>query len=484
MAASPDSEVRVCDRYEIHAPIARGGMATVRLGRLRGVAGFSRVVAIKELHPHLASDPEFVAMLLDEARLASRIRHPNVVTVLDLISQDESVLLVMEYIHGVSLRRLLRRARKGEVGLEPAVAVAIVVDALCGLEAAHSATSEEGEPLGIVHRDVSPHNLLVGADGVTRVLDFGIAKAAARSQTTREGMLKGKLSYMAPELLRGSVATPRADVYAAGVVLWEALTSRELFRANSEAELLGRVLEGVVVPPSRVRPGLPAELDEVVTRALSRQPEPRFESAAAMASALSAAFTPAPKIDVARRVDQLAGSALEKQQQRVNRVERGPGVVEDESTAGLDGPGPTRTAVPQEAAATPAETIRIDTSDSERPLRSRAVLGLGAAAALLIGGALALGVSHAPPPGRLATGGFGNAHRAFGTTTRVLQAAVHESPVRPPVLPPSPPAPTESASRPGPAWRPAAPNCNPPVAPDASGILRVKPGCAKPPNTP
>src|SRR4030088_3091893 len=178
-------------------------MATVHFGRLQGAAGFARSVAIKSLHPQYAKDPDFVAMFLDEARLAARIAHPNVVPTLDVVSQGDDLLLVMEYVRGSALSRLVRPlTQKGE-RMPQRIAGSIVSGVLRGLHAAHEAKSEIGEPLDIVHRDVSPQNVLVGTDGIARVLDFGVAKAAGRCYTTRDGNIKGKVPYMAPEQLEG-----------------------------------------------------------------------------------------------------------------------------------------------------------------------------------------------------------------------------------------------------------------------------------------
>src|SRR5580704_13437939 len=188
-------------RYTIYGKIASGGMASVCFGRLLGGEGFARTVAIKRLHPHLAEDPEFRATLIDEARMAARIHHPNVVPTLDVVTADGELMLVMEYVRGESLARLLKieRARSRRVPLH--IVSAIGSGSLNGLHAAHEATSDSGEPLGIVHRDVSPQNLLVGVDGLARVIDFGVAKAAGRLQTTSDGAIKGKVAYMAPEQL-------------------------------------------------------------------------------------------------------------------------------------------------------------------------------------------------------------------------------------------------------------------------------------------
>ena len=206
---------RTVGRYGLFDPIAAGGMASVYLGRLKGAAGFERTVAIKCLHPGLTRDAETVSMLLDEAHIASRIRAPNVVPILDVISEDGEIFLVMEYVHGESLAKLVREAARRAEAIEPAIAVGITVDFLRGLHAAHEARADDGSPLGIVHRDVSPQNVMVGADGVSRIVDFGIAKAATRAQTTQEGQIKGKLGYMAPEQLRSEPVDGRTDSFAA-----------------------------------------------------------------------------------------------------------------------------------------------------------------------------------------------------------------------------------------------------------------------------
>src|SRR5262245_13846810 len=245
--------MRAIGRYALHDSIASGGMATVHLGRAMGDAGFARVVAIKRLHPHFAKDPEFRAMLLDEARLLARVRHPNVVSTLDVVASDDDLFLVLEYVEGESLGRLLRAAAARGDRAPPSVIASIVIDLLHGLHAAHEATDERGVALGIVHRDVSRQNVMVGADGVARMVDFGVAKAAGRAQVTREGQVKGKLGYMAPEQLRGAELDRRADVYATSVVLWESLVGE-------------RLPEGEKKAPSGVVPGLPPALDAVVLR--------------------------------------------------------------------------------------------------------------------------------------------------------------------------------------------------------------------------
>jgi eukaryotic-like serine/threonine-protein kinase len=290
--------VLVGDRYAIYQKIAAGGMATVHFGRLRGGAGFARTVAIKRLHPHLTEEPDFVSMMIDEARLVARVHHPNVVPTLDVVAVDGELLIVMEYVQGESLGRLLslESARRRPIPLP--IVSAIISGVLHGLHAAHEARSDRGEPLGIVHRDISPQNVMVGVDGVSRVIDFGVAKAAGRLQTTREGVVKGKVPYMAPEQVSGKPATRSTDIYSVGIVLWETITQRRLFRAEDEAHLIALVLAGAADPPSRYVPDLPGALVAITMRALARNPDERFATAHEMALVLEQALPPAQPREV------------------------------------------------------------------------------------------------------------------------------------------------------------------------------------------
>ena len=309
-------------RYELFEAVARGGMASVHLGRLLGDDGFVRVVAIKRLHPQFASDPEFVSMLRDEARLASRIRHPNVVAVTDIVSESGELSLVMDYVPGESLSRLMRSAR-----VPPAIASSLMLGVLAGLHAAHEARDEAGSALDLVHRDVSPHNVLVGTDGLAHVIDFGIAKARGRSTMTREGDLKGKLAYMAPEQIRRGPVTRAADIYAAAVTLWELLAGRRLFDADNEASLVVQVLTGASEPPSRVAGALPAGVDDVVMRGLAPEPTRRYPSARAMADALERALAPASHAEVALWLETHAHDALAARARAMEAAERGHGLA-------------------------------------------------------------------------------------------------------------------------------------------------------------
>ena len=307
-------------RYLVFDQIAHGGMASVHLGCLSGPVGFRRVVAVKRLHPQFATDPAFSAMLVDEATIAGRIHHPNVAGVMDVIQEERGLALVIEYVHGLSLAELLSLARKRSEAVPPAIAVAIVVGMLRGLHAAHELTDAEGRPAEVVHRDVSPHNVLVGVDGIPRLIDFGIAKAASRSAATREGQLKGRLRYMAPEQFN-KAAERRSDVYAAAVVLWEALVGRPLF-SGDEGQLLYQTLSVAPAPPSEHAAGVGRALDAAVLRALSKAARDRHPSAAAFADALHAALEPASPSSVGRWVERLGVDALAERTRIVRAIEQ------------------------------------------------------------------------------------------------------------------------------------------------------------------
>ncbi len=303
--------MRRVGRYVLHEQIAAGGMATVHRGSIDG-GDTGATVAIKRLHPHVAAAPGAIEMFMDEARLSARVRHRNIVTTLDIVRDESELFLVMEYVDGVSLAVLARTLKERGERIPLPIASAIVLDVLAGLAAVHDATDDHGQPLSIVHRDVSPQNVLVGVDGVARVLDFGIAKAAVRLQPTTKDTVKGKLHYMAPEQLLDEPVDGRTDQFATAAVLWGMLTGERLFEASSEGAIVAKVLEGVVVAPSKYAAEVPSALDDVVLRALARSRDERFPTCDAMASALRHAVTPAPSEDVGRWVTSVAGDAPPK----------------------------------------------------------------------------------------------------------------------------------------------------------------------------
>lgn len=295
-------------------------MATVHLARAQGPAGFARTVVVKRLHAALARDPQFATVLVHEARIAARLHHPNVVATLDVVNDEGHFCLVLEYVHALSLAALSTNDPAHNLRVPPRVACAIASGVLFGLHAAHEARDEQGRALEIVHRDVSPQNILVGEYGVPRLIDFGIARARMHAQSTTAGRLKGKLGYLAPEQLSGRPATRQSDIYATGVVLWELLTGRRLFSGANEAWVLEQIRLGYVDPPSKYEPSLPESLDNVVLRALSTEPSDRYETARAAALALQDAMAPASVTEVGDWVATRGGSILQRRAQRIAEI--------------------------------------------------------------------------------------------------------------------------------------------------------------------
>jgi len=294
MDASSDEIERVLSgapqlgRYTLGRCLGRGGMASVYVARLRTSEAFEKLFAIKVIHPHLVDNPKLINMFLHEARIAARIDHTNVCGVVDFGRAGGSPFLVMEYQHGKPLGALARRAWKnGEVPYE--IAGRVVADAARGLHAAHELCDADGNPAHVVHRDVAPKNIFVRYDGVTKVLDFGVARSSDELRdATKSGEVRGTLTYMAPEQLMGEPPDRRIDVWALGVILWEITTGSRLFERGSDGEVTAAVLNAVVPSPATVRPGYPGELAAIVMRALARDPLARFATAKALADAIEA----------------------------------------------------------------------------------------------------------------------------------------------------------------------------------------------------
>jgi eukaryotic-like serine/threonine-protein kinase len=263
-------------------------MASVHLARMDGPGGFQKWVAIKRIHPNLVEDDQFVDMFLDEARIAAGINHANVAQVFDLGKDEGTYWIAMEYLHGEPLREVMRRCEDRRLTISPDVAARICADAAEGLHAAHELRGKNGQLLGLVHRDVTPHNLFITYEGYTKVVDFGIAKVADRLSETRAGTLKGKLAYMSPEQVRGQDDVDRTtDVFALGVVLWELTTGHRLFRMDTDLDTLEKVQACVVPPPSTVSAGYPIELESVVMKALAKKKADRFPTAREFSRALN-----------------------------------------------------------------------------------------------------------------------------------------------------------------------------------------------------
>jgi len=278
-------------KYELLATIGTGGMASVILARQRGPAGFEKVVVIKVVHPHMAQDQVAVNMLLDEAKVASQIDHQNVVHTYELGEAGGTFYIVMEYLAGESLAQVIKAARAGaRPAFDPYLAARIVADAAAGLHHAHELKDFSGTPLEVVHRDVSPGNIVVLYNGAVKVVDFGIAKAHGRVTSTQDGELKGKYGYMSPEQIKNEPLDRRSDVFSLGVVLWEALAQKRLFQADNVAAILMQILGGERFPPSQFRPGVPPALDAITLAALHPDPRGRFQTAEDMKRALEDAI--------------------------------------------------------------------------------------------------------------------------------------------------------------------------------------------------
>lgn len=394
----------VVGRYVLHAPIARGGMATIHLARLLGAEGFSRTVAAKRLHPQFTEDAEFLKMFLDEARIASKVHHPNVVPMLDVVQSGTEVILVQEYVHGVPFDKLLRAVNQQKKVLPIGVVVAIVSGMLAGLHAAHEATDELGHALGIVHRDVSPQNVIVGIDGIPRLLDFGVAKATLSSHVTRAGVFKGKLAYTSPELLQG-IVTQSTDIYAASVVLWEALAGRRLYIAMNEAELVSAVMTGAVtkltdavvqslVPPERWE--LIQKLEPVLSKGLSFAMGDRYATAAEMQDALLKVAPAATPAEVSKWVKLLGKEYLEGREKVIvseesswRKQKSAPGAADalpEESTErSAPGSAPSVVSQPSTTATALQTTVMAQLPPPSRGRAQWAIVGV----LLLIGGLLA-----------------------------------------------------------------------------------------------
>lgn len=306
--------------YELLAPIGAGGMATVYLGLAERGGGFERHVAVKMLHGTADGEGQLAAALLREAKLVAQIRHPNVVPVIDVGEDPFGLYLVMEYIEGDNLAALKRAAKRLGEGIPLPIALRIITDALAGLHAAHELAGPDGTNLGVVHRDFSPHNIMVGTDGVSRLTDFGIAKVALTQGHTRTGRIKGKISYMSPEQARAQPVDRRCDVWAAGVVAWEVFSGQRLYEADDEISALLKVVSEDPPRLSELRPDLPAWLDETVAWALSRELAQRCPSADALRRRLISVQAPADISEVAEFVRRVLGPKLAERKQKIAEI--------------------------------------------------------------------------------------------------------------------------------------------------------------------
>ena len=272
-------------KFRLVAELGRGGMGNVYLAVLSGPAGFNKLQVVKRLRTDLAEDRESVTMFLDEARLAARLNHPNVVQTNEVGNDGSHYFIAMEYLEGQSLDQLVRRSQNNG-GMPLGIQLRILCDALTGLHYAHELTDFDGSPLGLVHRDVTPHNIFVTYDGNSKLLDFGIAKAATSAHETRAGTFKGKCAYMSAEQIVGDPIDRRADLFSLGAVLWQACTGQRLWKGETDIKIFHKVVSGEIPSPRTVNPNVPEQLEEICMKALARNRDDRFASAMEMQSAL------------------------------------------------------------------------------------------------------------------------------------------------------------------------------------------------------
>src|SRR4051812_2820802 len=270
---------RMLGKYQLIAEIARGGMGVVYLALVQGPGKFNKLVVVKELKPELVEEPAFLTMFLDEARLAARLNHQNIVQTNEVDNDGDRYFMAMDYLDGRGLDQVRRRTRTAGFGLSAPMQLRVICDMLAGLDYAHNLTDFDGTPLNIVHRDVSPQNVFITFDGQVKLLDFGIAKAADSMHETHAGVLKGKVSYMSPEQARGHKVDARADVFSAGIMLWEALTGQRMREGKNDQEKLWALVSADVPRASSVKPWVPPELDEICARAMAWNREDRYASA-------------------------------------------------------------------------------------------------------------------------------------------------------------------------------------------------------------
>jgi serine/threonine-protein kinase len=443
------------DRFELLCPVAQGGMAEVWLARQTGKRGFEKLVAVKTILPKFADDERFQRMFLDEAHVSSRIEHPNVAQILDVGEQDDIMYLVMEYVDGDALSTLNRAAQSHGVGIPHGMLLHLMAEVSGGLHAAHELRMTDGQSAGVVHRDVSPHNILVNTRGAAKLIDFGLAKARDRiSDETSVGMVKGKLRYMAPEQVLGPAVDRRADVWAVGATLYHLLSGEPPYEAETDAEVLRALMSGR--PPRRLGHAVHPAVEAVVLRSLAWRADDRFATAHELQQALGQAMRAAGLEASASQVAAfLAAHVGDRAQQRQEAIALGMGEV-----AGRDRPsGPPRpsgslpplrvppsrpSAGPRESWSGPAlpappssgATHAVTRSSSLTPAPaapggSMGTASLVVAAVVAIAGlGLAFGLTHpSTDPGAAPSAGTGNAPPAAARAVPVAPSAASAVPV-------------------------------------------------------
>ena len=447
LADRSSADTAAIGKYRILAGLGEGGMANVYLAVARGPSGFSKLVVLKALRSSLVDqDDEFIKMFLDEARLAARLNHPHVVQTYEVGEEGGRFVIVMEYLDGQPLSRL-RAAATPSGGIPLGMHLSIIADLLAGLHYAHELKGFSGEPLGLVHRDVSPQNVFITYDGQVKVLDFGIAKVATSSVETRTGQMKGKIQYMAPEQMSGDKVDRRADIFAAGVMLWEAVAGRRLWKGLPDVQIMHNVMSARIPPLKEAREGIDDDLVAVVEKAMAMEPADRFASAAEMETALNAVKARAHGARGNREIGRYVSSLFEEQRQKLATVideqmrridESGTGtfpimsVVDSGSVSGSGGgqrtPHSAQRPSFDRAPATAVEAT-ITSADAASPRGHRGLV-IALVALLLAAGVAVVALRPREPAGRTATIAGGAA----------LPAATAEETARPPPAPASPSA--------------------------------------------
>ena len=456
-------------RYELLLPIAKGGMARVWAARQHGQRGFTKLVAIKTILPHLAREPEFERMFLDEARVASLVHHPNVCEIYELGEEGQVLFLAMEWIHGDSLVHMLRTSETTTEPIPLRIAARIVADACAGLHAAHELVDEDGRPMNVVHRDVSPHNILVSADGHVKVADFGVAKALGQlHQATVAGQIKGKLSYMAPEQVTGAQVDRRSDIFSLGCVLYESTTGMLPFLGDGDHQIMHALMRGDYIMPTKLVRGFPPELEAIIARSLASDPSKRYPTAEHMRLALEEWLLSTGSVVTAAHVAQIArqrvGAVIDKRKEKIreasNAGDRGGLTASHPTIPPVTGPssgvqmlgGANATPVPPEYASYPGAgsyPTGTETGATQGPSTGSylAAAGIGVFVALLLGagGIFALRAMSKPrdtvvvaPP---STASVATAPGSAG----VEGAGTAPAPTAPPVNTGTPPTATASA---------------------------------------
>jgi len=434
-------------RFELLGRLAYGGMAEIFLARETAQAFATRELVVKRIVPHVADDPAFVQMFLDEARLAMRLVHPNICHIYEFGQQDGTWFIAMEWVNGVPLGKVIKRARAAG-GVPPQVSARIIGLIAEALGHAHAAVDEHGRPLGLVHRDVSPQNIMVSYEGAVKLLDFGIAKVTSQPTRTAAGMLKGKFGYMSPEQCQGGALDGRSDVFSLGVCLFEALTARNLYRRGTEYETMKAIIEEAVPSARAIDPRVPEALDKILQHALAKRPEDRFQSAGEMQEAIEQWLADEHQVVNAKRIAELLQVLFREE------IERGP--IVDSSPQAPTLPvaavdvAAAAAAIARASAAPGGYEIPIDVSGQSRPPpapRRRARSGLPVVVAAVVGVLLVLvaGVIAI----WLATGGL--SPETPVATTAAPARTPSPSPSRSPSPSPSPiPSPTPSPPSPSP----------------------------------